>query len=232
MGNSEVGHMNLGAGRVVYQDFTRVTKAIRDGDFFDNPALTGAVARRTKRRAHAARDGPALARRRAQPRSAHLRDARSRASRGVPRVAVHAFLDGRDTPPRRPSQPAACCRRCASHSATRASPASAAATSRWTATSAGSACSCAWDAIVDAVRPHRAHRMRWRVAGRLRARRERRIRGADPDRGRRTVFMRDGDAVVFMNFRADRARQIAAPSSIPASRASSRAGPRCRASSA
>jgi hypothetical protein len=43
MGNSEVGHMNLGAGRVVYQDFTRVTKAIRDGEFFDNPVITAAV---------------------------------------------------------------------------------------------------------------------------------------------------------------------------------------------
>ncbi|MFT6993176.1 MAG: 2,3-bisphosphoglycerate-independent phosphoglycerate mutase, partial [Paraglaciecola sp.] len=40
MGNSEVGHVNLGAGRVVYQDFTRVTKAIEDGDFFENTILT------------------------------------------------------------------------------------------------------------------------------------------------------------------------------------------------
>ncbi|HQV22541.1 MAG TPA: 2,3-bisphosphoglycerate-independent phosphoglycerate mutase, partial [Agitococcus sp.] len=43
MGNSEVGHMNLGAGRIVYQDFTRVTKSIRDGDFFSNPVITSAV---------------------------------------------------------------------------------------------------------------------------------------------------------------------------------------------
>ena len=43
MGNSEVGHMNLGAGRVVYQDFTRITKAIRDGDFFSNSVITGTV---------------------------------------------------------------------------------------------------------------------------------------------------------------------------------------------
>jgi bisphosphoglycerate-independent phosphoglycerate mutase (AlkP superfamily) len=43
MGNSEVGHMNLGAGRVVYQDFTRITKAIREGDFFTNPVITDAV---------------------------------------------------------------------------------------------------------------------------------------------------------------------------------------------
>ena len=43
MGNSEVGHMNLGAGRVVYQDFTRVTKAIRDGEFFENATINAAV---------------------------------------------------------------------------------------------------------------------------------------------------------------------------------------------
>ena len=43
MGNSEVGHMNLGAGRVVYQDLTRVTKAIRDGEFFDNAVINAAV---------------------------------------------------------------------------------------------------------------------------------------------------------------------------------------------
>ena len=43
MGNSEVGHLNIGAGRVVYQDFTRVTKSIRDGEFFENPTICAAV---------------------------------------------------------------------------------------------------------------------------------------------------------------------------------------------
>jgi 2,3-bisphosphoglycerate-independent phosphoglycerate mutase len=43
MGNSEVGHLNIGAGRVVYQELTRITKSIQDGDFFENPALTGAI---------------------------------------------------------------------------------------------------------------------------------------------------------------------------------------------
>ena len=43
MGNSEVGHTNIGAGRVVYQELTRITKSIVDGEFFENPALTGAV---------------------------------------------------------------------------------------------------------------------------------------------------------------------------------------------
>ena len=43
MGNSEVGHMNMGAGRIVYQDLTRITKSIQDGDFFENPAFKEAV---------------------------------------------------------------------------------------------------------------------------------------------------------------------------------------------
>ena len=43
MGNSEVGHLNIGAGRIVYQDLTRISKSIRDGDFFDNETLLGAV---------------------------------------------------------------------------------------------------------------------------------------------------------------------------------------------
>jgi bisphosphoglycerate-independent phosphoglycerate mutase len=43
MGNSEVGHLNIGAGRIVYQELTRITKSIKDGDFYENPALTGAV---------------------------------------------------------------------------------------------------------------------------------------------------------------------------------------------
>ena len=42
MGNSEVGHLNIGAGRVVYQELTRITKSIADGDFFTNPAFVGA----------------------------------------------------------------------------------------------------------------------------------------------------------------------------------------------
>ena len=43
MGNSEVGHTNIGAGRIVYQELTRITKAIQDGDFFENPALMSAI---------------------------------------------------------------------------------------------------------------------------------------------------------------------------------------------
>ncbi len=99
MGNSEVGHMSLGSGRVLYQDFTRITKDIRDGAFFTHPVLTDAVdAAKAK---HAAvhvlgllSDGGV------HSHEDHLIAMCELASqRGVP-VYVHAFLDGRDTPPR------------------------------------------------------------------------------------------------------------------------------------
>ena len=50
MGNSEVGHLNIGAGRIVYQELTRITKAINDGDFFKNPELLAAIDHAKKRR--------------------------------------------------------------------------------------------------------------------------------------------------------------------------------------
>ena len=100
MGNSEVGHLNLGAGRVVYQEFTRISRAIRTGSFFSNRTLTDAVdmASAQRRRPH---PRPALAGRRAQPRRAHPRPgSTSRSSAARQRVYLHAFLDGRDTPPK------------------------------------------------------------------------------------------------------------------------------------
>jgi 2,3-bisphosphoglycerate-independent phosphoglycerate mutase len=100
MGNSEVGHMNLGAGRVVYQDFTRVTKAIRDGEFFDNPVLTGAVdkavgAGKAVHILGLLSDGGV------HSHQDHLvAMAELAARRGAGKIYLHAFLDGRDTPPR------------------------------------------------------------------------------------------------------------------------------------
>ena len=100
MGNSEVGHLNIGAGRVVYQDLTRITKAIDDGSFFENRVLKQACAKAGGARAAAAPHGPRLRRRRAQrhgtPRGVPRAGRAARASRDV---VVHAFLDGRDTPP-------------------------------------------------------------------------------------------------------------------------------------
>ncbi len=100
MGNSEVGHLNLGAGRVVYQEFTRVSRAIRTGSFFTNQTLTGAVDK-------------AIAGGRAvhilgllSPGGVHSHEqhihalARLAVERGAEQVYLHAFLDGRDTPPK------------------------------------------------------------------------------------------------------------------------------------
>nr|GFB55313.1 2,3-bisphosphoglycerate-independent phosphoglycerate mutase-like [Tanacetum cinerariifolium] len=100
MGNSEVGHMNLGAGRVVYQDFTRVTKAIRDGEFFENPNICKAVdqAVSTGKAVHILgllSDGGV------HSHEDHLvAMVELAAKRGADKIYLHAFLDGRDTPPR------------------------------------------------------------------------------------------------------------------------------------
>jgi 2,3-bisphosphoglycerate-independent phosphoglycerate mutase len=100
MGNSEVGHMNLGAGRIVYQNFTKIDKAIADGDFFSNPALTHAVDK-------AVTDDKAIhLLGLLSPGGVHSHEDQITAmmelavKRGAKKVYVHAFLDGRDTPPR------------------------------------------------------------------------------------------------------------------------------------
>ena len=100
MGNSEVGHLNIGAGRIVYQELTRITKAIEDGAFAENEVLNNAIA-------HVLKNDSAL----------HLLGLLSdggvhshithlmalidlAAAKGVKEVYVHCFLDGRDVPPR------------------------------------------------------------------------------------------------------------------------------------
>ena len=100
MGNSEVGHVNLGAGRIVYQDFTRITKAIADNEFNNTPALCQAVDK-------------AVAKNKAvhicglmSPGGVHSHEDHIIAmidlakERGAEKIYLHAFLDGRDTPPR------------------------------------------------------------------------------------------------------------------------------------
>jgi 2,3-bisphosphoglycerate-independent phosphoglycerate mutase len=100
MGNSEVGHMSLGAGRVMYQNITRIDAAIADGSFERNPAYTGAIDRAiaaggavhvfgllSEGGVHSHQDQVLAA-------------VRLASARGAPRVYLHAFLDGRDTPPK------------------------------------------------------------------------------------------------------------------------------------
>lgn len=99
MGNSEVGHTNIGAGRIVYQELTRITKSIQDGDFFENEALVGAVE-------HAKKNGTALhimglvSNGGVHSHNSHIYAVAELAKRkGLEKVFVHCFLDGRDVPP-------------------------------------------------------------------------------------------------------------------------------------
>ncbi|WOD11650.1 2,3-bisphosphoglycerate-independent phosphoglycerate mutase [Pseudomonas sp. NyZ704] len=206
MGNSEVGHMNLGAGRVVYQDFTRVTKAIADGDFFTNPELCQAVDK-------------AVAKGRAvhimgllSPGGVHSHEEHLVAMvdlavrRGAKTVLVHAFLDGRDTPPKS-AQPSlqlledAYARLGAGRTASLVGRYYAMdRDNRWDRVEQ------AYNVIVDAKAEYSAAN----AADALLAAYERgesdefvkatRIGAAEP--------VQDGDAVIFMNFRADRAREL------------------------
>lgn len=99
MGNSEVGHLNIGAGRIVYQELTRITKSIKDGDFFENPQLLEAVqnARETGAALHLlglVSDGGV---------HSHLDHVKAlielAARENLKKVFLHVFLDGRDTAP-------------------------------------------------------------------------------------------------------------------------------------
>jgi len=206
MGNSEVGHMNIGAGRVVYQDLTRIDAAIADRSFFDNAALLGACA--AARRANGTLHVFGLL----SPGGVHSHEDQIlalldlAASRGVARMAVHAFLDGRDTPPQS-----------ARASLQKLQAKCAALPDARVATIAGryyamdrdkrwERVKLAYDAIAEADAPFRADNA---VAALDAAY----VRGETDEFVKPTIIgagtaMADGDAVVYMNFRADRARQL------------------------
>jgi 2,3-bisphosphoglycerate-independent phosphoglycerate mutase len=208
MGNSEVGHMNLGAGRIVYQDLTRIDAAIEDGSFFANAELRAACA------AANTSGGMLHVMGLLSPGGVHSHETHIfamldlAAREGVARVAVHAFLDGRDMPPRS-AEPSLRALQAKCESVGNAHVASVGGRyfamdrdKRWERLRK------AWDAMVDA----RAERHAPDAVSALQAAYARDendefvaptvLDGAQP--------MRDGDAIVFMNFRADRARQLTA----------------------
>ncbi len=99
MGNSEVGHLNMGAGRIVYQELTRITKEIQDGTFFENPALVAAM-ENCKKNDSALHAFGLLSDGGVHSHNTHLYGILEMAKRfGLSKVYVHCFLDGRDTPP-------------------------------------------------------------------------------------------------------------------------------------
>ena len=99
MGNSEVGHLNMGAGRIVYQDLTKITKAIQDGDFFENKALLAAC-ENVKNNGSALHLFGLVSDGGVHSHNSHIYGLLELAKRqGIEKVYVHCFLDGRDTPP-------------------------------------------------------------------------------------------------------------------------------------
>ena len=210
MGNSEVGHMTLGAGRVVYQNFTRINKAIADGDFFKNEAYCRAID-------SAVEHGKAVhILGLLSPGGVHSHEDHMLAmlemavGRGAEKIFIHAFLDGRDTPPRSAEQSlqkteqkiaelgvgqiaTICGRFYAMDRDNRWDRVQAAydlmtqGNSEFTASSAIEGLLAAYDRDEndEFVKPTAM-----------------RIEGQPP------AVITDGDAVIFMNFRPDRARQI------------------------
>lgn len=99
MGNSEVGHLNIGAGRIIYQELTRISKSIKDGDFFTNPVFCQ-VCEETKRAGGALHLMGLLSDGGVHSHTTHVYALLELAKQqGLTKVYVHAFLDGRDVPP-------------------------------------------------------------------------------------------------------------------------------------
>ena len=210
MGNSEVGHLNIGAGRVVYQDFTRIDHAIATGEFARNPVLTEAVALAK------ANGGAVHIMGLASPGGVHSHERQIAAmvelaaAGGAPRILVHAFLDGRDTPPRSagPSldflsgvcarvagaRVASICGRYYAMDRDK----------RWERVAA------AYDLLVDGHAAFSAPDPQAALAAAYaRGETDEFVKAtAVVDSHGNAASMADGDVVVFMNFRADRARQI------------------------
>jgi 2,3-bisphosphoglycerate-independent phosphoglycerate mutase len=210
MGNSEVGHLNIGAGRVIYQDFTRIDHAIETGEFARNPALCSAMA-------VAARNGSALhVLGLLSPGGVHSHERQiaalvaMAADAGVTRILVHAFLDGRDTPPRSAAASLAYMEGvCASHPGARI----ASIVGRYFAMDRDQRwdrVAQAYDLLVDGRALHSAtSALAGLDAAYARGENDEFV-GATAilDDAGRPASMADGDVVVFMNFRADRARQM------------------------
>ena len=211
MGNSEVGHMNMGAGRIVYQDLTRIDKSIRDGEFFANPALAAAMDR-CAGGAHALHLVGLLSDGGVHSHQRHLHALLEMAGkRGVRDVFIHAITDGRDTSPtggvRYLAQLAEAIERAdVGRVATVVGRYYAMdRDNRWERTR------LAYDAIAygraDAASHSPIAAVQASYAAGVTDEFIKPIVIADAD-GRPVGPLREGDSVVFFNFRADRARQL------------------------
>jgi len=206
MGNSEVGHMNIGAGRVVYQDYTRIEHAIEAGEFQRNEVLAKALD--TARAPGQALHILGLL----SPGGVHSHEAQIHAllelaaRSGVSDVRVHAFLDGRDTPPKSAEASLlALQRKCNEVGGGRI----ASICGRYYAMDRDKR----WERVRQAYDLITQGKAEFRSATAIEALHAAYARGETDEFVKASLVgepmpMRDGDAVVFMNFRADRARQL------------------------
>ena len=206
MGNSEVGHVNLGAGRVVYQDFTKITKAIEDGTFQQNPALVTAIE-------NAAKNGKAvhimglLSDGGVHSHQEHFYAAMQLAQdNGVKQIYLHGFLDGRDTPP----QSAVNFVKQAEEQCAKLENAQVATLiGRYYAMDRDNR----WDRVSLAYNMLVSGESEFKVASASQGIADSYAREQTDEFVKPTIVgdyagMQEGDAVLFMNFRADRAREL------------------------
>ena len=210
MGNSEVGHMTLGAGRIVYQNFTRINKAISDGDFFTNPVYTDAIDRAVAggRRVHLL---GLLSPGGVHSHQDHFVAAiRLAAGRGCRDICLHGFLDGRDTPPRSAAPSIALMEQtfaevgCGQIASVSGRYYAMDRDNRWERVQP------VYDMLTQGVAEHRA-------PSAIRALEESYARDENDEFVKPTVIaaedgtpclIEDGDTVIFLNFRPDRAREL------------------------
>ncbi|OED44110.1 phosphoglycerate mutase (2,3-diphosphoglycerate-independent) [Endozoicomonas sp. (ex Bugula neritina AB1)] len=207
MGNSEVGHMNLGAGRIVYQDFTRITKSIKDGDFFENEAFTTAIDKAVS--AGKAVHIMGLM----SPGGVHSHEDHIHAMvelaerRGAKEVYVHAFLDGRDTPPRSAENSLA---KLDEMMKAKGVGRIASIIGRYYAMDRDNR----WDRVQQAYDLISEGKGEFTAANAVEGLKAAYERDENDEFVKATVLgesaatLNDGDALIFMNFRADRAREI------------------------
>lgn len=212
MGNSEVGHMNLGAGRIVYQDFTRITKAIEDGELASIEALTAPIDAAVE----AGRAVHLLGL--LSPGGVHshedhiLAAAELAAQRGAKRIYIHAFLDGRDTAPKsaRPSLERANAKLASLVGKEHGFVASIVGRyfamdrdNRWERVEQ------AYRVVTEGVGEHSADTAEAGLdAAYERGESDEFVAATSIRPAGKPVVMEDGDAAIFMNFRADRAREL------------------------
>jgi 2,3-bisphosphoglycerate-independent phosphoglycerate mutase len=210
MGNSEVGHLNIGAGRVVYQDLSRVDVAIEDGSFYTNPALIKAVAS-TKQYDSALHIMGLLSPGGVHSHENHICAMLEMAARnGLKKIYLHAFLDGRDTPPKSATSSLQLLQsKCAALGVGQI----VSITGRFYAMDRDNR----WERVQPAYDLLTQGRAEFTATNALDGLELAYARGESDEfvkptaivpSGTQAVSMQDGDVVVFMNFRADRAREI------------------------